>query len=354
VPRAARAGSIAVVVSRREKRRRRASVISDAVPAIGAMPVASRVFFSYSHEDEAFRDQLEKHLALLKHRGLIEPWHDRRILPGQVFAAAIDAALDAADIVLLLVSASFLASDYCYSIELARALERHRDGSTVVIPVIVRPCDWRAAPFGTLLATPKDGRALTQWPDIDEGYADVAAAVRNVAEAREQRAGAAAPRALPSAAAAVTDTEALPRSSNLRLRRTFSKLERDRFMRDTFDYMARFFRGSIEELQRRHADIEGHFDFVDAHTFTAALYRVGQRVSECAISLGARRDSVVFSHSAASRGSNYNESVSVDADDQALFLRALGLARAFGGDSEKLSQHGAAELYWTLFIARLQ
>ena len=150
--------------------------------------------------------------------------------------------------------------------------------------------------------------------------------------------------------------ETLPRSSNLRLRKTFSELERDRFVRDTFDYMSRFFRGSLDELRQRHGEIEGHVDLVDAHTFTATVYRAGQRVGECAISLGMRRDSIVYSHSAASRGNNYNELLSVDADDQTLFLRSAGLARLFARDNdrEKLSQQGAAELYWALFIDRLQ
>ena len=86
------------------------------------------VFFSYAHHDEALRNELEKHLAMLKRQGVIDTWHDRRIDAGQDVHAEISEYLGKADIILLLVSADFLASDYCYDIEMRRALERHQRG----------------------------------------------------------------------------------------------------------------------------------------------------------------------------------------------------------------------------------
>ena len=84
------------------------------------------VFFSYCHADEALRDQLERQLRILQRQGLIETWHDRRIEAGQDFAGEIDAHIEADEIILLLVSPDFLNSDYCYEIEMTRALERLR------------------------------------------------------------------------------------------------------------------------------------------------------------------------------------------------------------------------------------
>ena len=121
------------------------------------------LFFSYSHADEALRDQLEKQLALLKRQGVIETWHDRRIGAGIEFAQEIDEHVDSDDIILLLVSPDFLDSDYCYDREMARALERHEAKDAVVIPVILRPCEWQHAPFGKLNATPPDGRPVTKF-----------------------------------------------------------------------------------------------------------------------------------------------------------------------------------------------
>jgi hypothetical protein len=130
--------------------------------------VLATVFFSYCHADEALRDQIEKQLSLLKRQGVVETWHDRRIEAGQEFAAEIDRHIETDDIILLLVSADFLASDYCYEIELKRAMERHETGDAIVIPVILRACDWHGAPFGKINATPPDGKPITQFPDRDQ------------------------------------------------------------------------------------------------------------------------------------------------------------------------------------------
>ncbi len=112
------------------------------------------VFFSYSHADEALRDQLEKQLSALKRSGLVDTWHDRKIVAGDPLDATVMQQLETADVVLLLVSADFIDSDYCVGREMARALERHLDGSCVVIPVILRACDWKATQLKDLLATP--------------------------------------------------------------------------------------------------------------------------------------------------------------------------------------------------------
>ncbi|WP_437760199.1 TIR domain-containing protein [Sorangium sp. So ce1389] len=141
-----------------------------------------RLFFSYSHRDEALRDELETHLALLKREGLLQTWHDRRIGAGDEWAGQIDRNLDEADVILLLVSADFLASDYCFDKEMKRALARHDAGQARVIPVILRKTDWHSAPFARLLALPKDERPVTLWQDRDEAWTDVALGIRRAIE----------------------------------------------------------------------------------------------------------------------------------------------------------------------------
>lgn len=139
------------------------------------------VFFSYSHVDEGLRDQLEKHLSPLRRQGMVETWHDRRIGAGHEFGDAIDEHVDSADIILLLVSPDFLASDYCYDREMMRAMARHEAGEATVIPVILRACLWHDAPFGKLNAAPTDGRPITLWPDRDQALTEVAKAIRGAA-----------------------------------------------------------------------------------------------------------------------------------------------------------------------------
>src|SRR3989440_12323769 len=97
------------------------------------------VFCCYSHADETWLRKLEIHLSLLKRQGLISLWHDRRIVPGADWAKAVDTHLETASVILLLVSADFLGSDYCYSIEMKRALERHASNEARVVPILVRP-----------------------------------------------------------------------------------------------------------------------------------------------------------------------------------------------------------------------
>jgi hypothetical protein len=141
------------------------------------------VFFSYSHKDKALRDELEEHLSLLRRQGILSGWHDRQILPGQEWAGEIDEHLVSARVILLLVSPSFLASDYCYDIEMRRALERHEQGKAVVIPVIIRPCDWRSGAFAKLAALPANWVAVTSWANRDEAWTDVAQGIRRAVEA---------------------------------------------------------------------------------------------------------------------------------------------------------------------------
>ena len=142
-----------------------------------------RVFYSYSHKDAEFRGELEAHLSLLKRQRLIEDWHDRKIMPGTEWATEIDRELGSADIILLLVSADFLASDFCYGKEMKRAMERHEAGSARVVPIIVRECDWTQAPFGRLQALPKDALPVKSWEDRDSAWASVTRGLRQIVRA---------------------------------------------------------------------------------------------------------------------------------------------------------------------------
>lgn len=136
------------------------------------------VFISYSHEDEKSLKKLLKHLALLKREEIITDWHDRDIGAGEDWKDRIDEHLNSARVILLLVSADFLASDYCYDIEATRALERHKAGEARVIPVILKPVDWHSAPFGKLKALPKDGKPVSNWSPQDKAFADIAQGIR--------------------------------------------------------------------------------------------------------------------------------------------------------------------------------
>ncbi len=145
---------------------------------------AVEVFFSYSHVDESLRDELAKSLKLLERQKIISRWHDRRIGAGQEWKGEIDVHLNSAAIILLLVSADFLNSDYCYDVEMKRAMERHDSGAARVIPVILRECDWQIGDFAKLQALPTDGKAVTSrhWHTSDEAFTVVAKGIRTAVE----------------------------------------------------------------------------------------------------------------------------------------------------------------------------
>jgi internalin A len=148
---------------------------------LGADRRSVKMFVSYSHQDERHRETLESHLKVLSRVGLLDVWHDRRIDPGGDWRGEIDATLEEADVVVLLVSADFLASDYCADVELWRARERRAAGACRVVPVIVRDCNWKKLPeLADLQALPGDGRPITTWPDTDTAWRTVADGLEQV------------------------------------------------------------------------------------------------------------------------------------------------------------------------------
>jgi len=140
------------------------------------------IFFSYAHEDEALRDKLIKQLRLLERQRIITGWSDRCITAGTEWMGQISSHLQSAGIILLLISSDFIASDYCYDLELSQAMERHNAGKARVIPVILRPADWQTAPFGKLQALPKNGKPITTWANEDEAFLDVAQGIRRAVQ----------------------------------------------------------------------------------------------------------------------------------------------------------------------------
>jgi len=160
-----------------------------------AAPTPVEIFCSYAHEDEAWLRKLETHLSLLKRQGLISLWHDRLIVPGTDWAHAIDTHLETASVIVLLVSADFFASDYCYGIEMKRALARQEADEARVIPILVRPVDWKDAPFAHLQALPTDAKPLTAWRKPETALVDIAAGIRRVIVEELPLLAASAPRA---------------------------------------------------------------------------------------------------------------------------------------------------------------
>jgi hypothetical protein len=149
-----------------------------------------RAFISYSHQDAEFLTALHQHLAALRRQNLLEAWTDREIDAGGVLDDEIAVAMNNANLFLLLVSSSFINSDYCYEKEFKKALEKYKLGKALIVPIIVRPCDWEIPELRQFKALPEDGKAVhsKHWHSMDEAFANIAYGLRSMLEKRNKKA----------------------------------------------------------------------------------------------------------------------------------------------------------------------
>ena len=138
-----------------------------------------KVFYLYASEDESLQNLLEKQLSILRRQRLITEWHKRKIIAGMEVLSEIDVHLNEADLILLLVSSDFMASEYCEN-QVKRALARYKAGEAHVVPVLLRPTDYEDAPFAKLQFLPTNGEPVTKWNDRDEAFLDIVKGIRNL------------------------------------------------------------------------------------------------------------------------------------------------------------------------------
>ena len=314
------------------------------------------VFFSYSHADEQLRDRIERQLSMLRREGKVEAWHDRRIGPGEEFGLEIDEHLETADIILLLVSDDFIHSDYCYEKEMKRAMERHEAGDAVVLPVILRACEWQKAPFGKLNATPPDGKAVMSHPNLDEALLEVAKAVRQVAE-RLNSGAARDPYLNPPERAPVRIIQgasagaARPANSM-----PSTEFNQEDFKLQCFEDIARFFETSLHRLFRENSAAKGRFRRVDSGRFTVALSLNNRPTARCTVFVDATHSrGIAYLPDETSSSHSYAELLSVHRDGDSMYLRSAGLARLdLESSRSELTSEKAAKYLWELFLAFVQ
>ena len=160
-------------------------------------PEKIEIFLSYSRKDEPLLRELEVHLAALRREGKVATWSDRMLEAGVEWEPELKRRLDTAQVLLLLISPDFLASEFCWGVEMKTALARHDAGSAKVIPVILRACDWRSTPLAKLQVLPKDGLPVRKWADPDDAFLDVVQGLRKALAAPARVPAAPTPRTRP-------------------------------------------------------------------------------------------------------------------------------------------------------------
>lgn len=143
-----------------------------------------RAFISYSHKDVDLLTQLHEHLSALQRQELLDAWTDREIHAGGVIDDHVESEIEKAELYLLLVSSAFIQSDYCFEREFARACERQLEGKAIIVPIIIRECDWKIPALRKFKALPEDGKPVISrhWHSPDEAFANVAAGLRSLIE----------------------------------------------------------------------------------------------------------------------------------------------------------------------------
>jgi hypothetical protein len=318
-------------------------------------------FISYTHADTALKEQLIRHLAPLRREGLIDLWHDGLLRPGEHLDPAVQAALAASDVVILLISADFIASEYCYEQEMLRAFARQRDGTVRVIPIILRPCQWKGVPIGSdkrlseFVALPKDGKAVISWPDTDTAFDNAVGAIRDMLKVDngngiQDKAGSAptndaAARPLRTGSASLLGIAAKP-----------TDLDRDRFLRTGYMTTAALFEEKLAELRASDARIDTDFERIDSRSFAASVYLDGKRVGQVSIWHGGDmwRNALCLSYdTATSTRNSMNDWLPIEDTPQGLaFGAGNGMFRQRAGGP--LDADGAAGYFWENFLEQVR
>lgn len=199
-----------------------------------------KIFISYSHHDEQVVERLITHMAALRREGLVQAWYDRKISAGETLDDEIFRELEESDIVLLIVSADFINSDYCYERELKRALEKAKAGELIVIPVIAEACDWHST-LGQLKAIPKDGKPVSEWQSQNTALLLVVQEIRQIVETANRSAGI-------EKRADKRKSAPVEKQRQYRVKRDFDKIDKAEFIENSFSEVRDFFRKASEEI----------------------------------------------------------------------------------------------------------
>ena len=145
-----------------------------------------KIFISYAHKDEEFKDELLVTLGSLKRRGIIDTWQDRMIQAGDEWYQAIETAMNECDMAILLISRNFLASKFIQDEEIPHLLERRKKEGMRVLPIIIRPCTWAGEPvLKDLQAMPRDGKAVITFAEDtgerDQAWTEIAEVIERLA-----------------------------------------------------------------------------------------------------------------------------------------------------------------------------
>jgi hypothetical protein len=231
----------------------------------------------------------------------------------------ISAHLESADLILMLISADFIASDYCYAKEMTRALERHEARAACAMSIICCPCDFHGLPFARFVLLPTDAKSVSPWADRDAAWVDVVKGIRRALDAGV---------AIPQAPVSVNDSrdsrrpEAINRSP---LPRRTTDLQMDKFATNSMRDIGMYFKKELDMLEMRNPAWKGEFHEIDANRFTGQVYLDEKEVASCTIFRGGMGPRTIhYSQGVVSSANSWNEALTVEADEGGPYLKPMG------------------------------
>ena len=318
-----------------------------------------KAFISYSHADKWYCDQLNKHFAVLKREKLLDSWHDQEILPGGEFDREISIQLGTSQLFLPLVSSDFFASGYCYDKEMAQAIAQQKVGQTVIVPIVLRSCDWKASVLGKYKGLPYDGKdciAVSKWEDKDDAFLNIAQGLRQVLTAnkanedREQDAFASA-----QSTAAPSEIFSRPR---YRVRREFDKIDIGEFREQAFQEIRSYFEASVQGINESDG-IRARLFSAGASSFSCTIVnsRLGPHGSTSFVSVHAGASGIggfgdIWYSFSENSPNSANGILSVESDGFDLFLKPSLMFSVSRGHEENdlMSPETAADIIWRELI----
>ncbi|MGO4127410.1 toll/interleukin-1 receptor domain-containing protein [Inquilinus sp. YAF38] len=308
--------------------------------------MATKAFISYSHADEKALERLHKHMAMLRREGDISTWTDNQVLAGDSVDTEISKNLEDSGIFIALLSPDYLASNYCYEKEFARAQELCLAGSMRIVPVVIEPCDWSSSPFREYLALPKDGKAISEWTNQNNAYLDVVSGIRRLI--KNER-----PASTPQTSYQIPGFT----SRNPKIKRDFDSIQKGDFADSAFAAILDYFAKSCAELNGiGDGSLKAKFEKMSDAAFTSTVVNRDKRSgSEAHITVrnSKRRThhfgDINFIFTRYADDGSSNGSIRVEADDYKMYLVMDDFMTR---DSEKFTPEQIAEQLWIKFVER--
>ena len=139
----------------------------------------ARLLYLHAQQDQAFCQALENHLSSLGQEGLLQDWGEGALLGGDEIAAQLQAELARADVVVILLSADFLAAEHSQA-QIDLVLAEREKRPLIIVPIVVRAVDWLRSRLGRFYALPRNGKPVASWDRADDAWFDVVEGLRRL------------------------------------------------------------------------------------------------------------------------------------------------------------------------------